>query len=809
MTIDTEGRARRGLEGVRVLEVGQGVSAAYAGKLMADLGADVWKVEPPGGDPSRRDGPFRPGADDPDGGGLFVYLNANKRSVVVDLDDDEGRSELRRLVGWGEILVHDHPARQAERRGLSWDDLNAVNSRLVVCAITPFGMTGPYRDYAASELVLSNAGGWAYMSPGASPRPDLPPLRAFGEQCGYMSGATAALAALAAYWASFRSGRGTYVDLSQQAVVASFLDHAVPFAAYANLVANRLGSRVFYPWDVFSCADGPIFLQTLEQEQWERLVELMGNPSWASDPAFSEPFARARNWADLKPRIEEWTEKRTVDKVFRSGQERRIGFAPLLTMAELGDQEHLRSRDFFVEAEDGRGRRHRQPGAPYRLSGPWWGLRRRPPRLDEHRPGLAGLGAEDVLPTDRSASLERAERRPLDGVRVLEFSWVFAGPFCGLLLSFLGAEVIKIESQRRLDFARRMAIPGFEKGLNTSGYFNQWNQGKKSIRLNLGTPAGQDIARQLAGQCDVVIENFAPGALERLGLGYEQLRAAKPDLIMASISAFGQTGPFREYLAYGAHILHIAGLSRLTGYPGEGPGEVGMSYPDPAGGLHAAVAVCAALAARERTGEGQYIDTSMWEVLLTMLPEAWIQQEFTGSQPAPAGNRHPLIAPNNCFPCPGQDEWVAISCRDDWEWRALCAEAGFSPSDPRFIDVAARKDNEDELEEQIGRWTRQQHAWDVTRRLQAVGVPAFPSLSARDLLHDEHLAQRRFFVSPIHPEVGEKLHAGPPWWLDGAPVPLPGPAPLFGADTEEVLADVLGFSPEQIAELSRREEVLW
>jgi benzylsuccinate CoA-transferase BbsF subunit len=369
----------------------------------------------------------------------------------------------------------------------------------------------------------------------------------------------------------------------------------------------------------------------------------------------------------------------------------------------------------------------------------------------------------------------------------------------------LGAEVIHIESRARPDGSRQVPIQprGVTPSLNTSGYFNQWNQGTKSIALNLSKPEAIAIAKRLAATCDVVIQNFATGVMERLGLGYEDLKQLKPDIIMASISGYGQTGPQRLYMGYGPAMGPLSGLSSLTGYIDGPPQEVGMAYGDPNGGINAAIAICAALVARKRTGQGQHIDVSLWESMAVLMAEGWMEYEMNGTQPARMGNRDQLMAPHNCFRCAGEDEWVSIACGTETEWQALCRvmERDSLAVDTRFRTATSRKTNEDELEQIVTTWTSTRNKWDITRALQAVGVAAYPTLSSKDLLADPQLNHRDFFVRLPHAEVGVQAHAGMPWLFAHSPNGVRAPAPLLGQDTDAVLRDVLGYTAAEIAEL--------
>jgi len=391
---------------------------------------------------------------------------------------------------------------------------------------------------------------------------------------------------------------------------------------------------------------------------------------------------------------------------------------------------------------------------------------------------------------------------PLAGVRVADFSWVWAGPHATLQLAHLGAEVIRVEATAR-SCPTRMLPPWLDGriGINRSGYFNQYNQGKRSIAIDLKTDAGRDLALALAARSDVVVENFAAGVMDRLGLGYDVLSAAHPELVRIALSGYGATGPERAYVSYGPAQVPLSGMSSVTGYRGGPPMHVGISYGDPNAGMHGAFAVLAALWERARSGRGQYIDLSQWETSMAVLGEALMATSMAGGAPERDGNRDPHMAPHGIFRATGDDRWVAIAVRHDEEWRRFAAILGGDADGPRFATVAGRKAHEDALEALVTTWTVEQPPDAIVARLQTAGIPAFTAMTNRDLHDDPHLAARGFFVELEHAEVGRRRHLGIPWCMSGTPCAVTRPAPCLGEGTDYVLADILGFEPERIAEL--------
>ncbi len=392
---------------IRVVECGAGVSAAFAAKMLADLGADVVKVEPPEGDWTRRRGPFPNDEPDPERSALFAYLNINKRGVVADLTRAEGREMLGRLLERADILIHNVAPAERAGHGLESAALCAAYPRLIVTSISMYGDSGPRANWRGYELNASNAGGWAYLSPGASPYPDLPPLKAFGHQCDFQAGVHAATVTLAAYRARAKSGRGQALDVSEQECIAAMLEMNFMHYTYAGRETSRLGQRGLGPWFIGDCADGKIFVICVEEDQWRRLVELMGNPEWAKDELFKDRVSRARNLDALKALMSEWLAGWKVEELFRKGQdEYRIPFAPCNTMRQIYENGHLAERDFFVAFDQPGIGRIRLPGAPSKYGVTQWALRRAAPRLAEH--GEEIFVGELGIAREQFASLRKA-----------------------------------------------------------------------------------------------------------------------------------------------------------------------------------------------------------------------------------------------------------------------------------------------------------------------------------------------------------------------------------------------------------------
>ena len=369
---------------LRVVEIGDGVAAAYATKLLADLGADVIKIEPPDrGDVTRTRGPFPGGVPHPEKSGLFLYLNANKRGIALDVRTPEGQATLDRLVARADLLVHDvHPTAMAAH-GLDWARLAARHPTLVMTSIAPFGLTGPHASYRGADVVLWNAGGVATLN-GEPGRPDLPPLKAFGDQSGFQAGLNAAIGSLGALFARLASGRGQHVEVSTQECLAAILELTFEFWPYCGLVASRLGAKPIQPLCFMECRDGWIFICCVEEHQWRQFVEIMGRPEWAEMELFANRLARGANFDALQVFLQEWCREQSVQELYDAAQRRRVPFAPVSTMGDLLASPHLAARGFFATLAHPVAGKVTMPGAPYKLGATPWTLRTPAPCLGQH-----------------------------------------------------------------------------------------------------------------------------------------------------------------------------------------------------------------------------------------------------------------------------------------------------------------------------------------------------------------------------------------------------------------------------------------
>jgi crotonobetainyl-CoA:carnitine CoA-transferase CaiB-like acyl-CoA transferase len=716
----------RPLHGLRVLELAGFVSGPFCGKLLADLGADVAKIEPPDGDPARAYGPFKDDVPDPAHSGIFMYLNHAKRLA--------GRDELASLLGACDVAIVDRTGDVPDR---------AAHPDIVVTAVTPFGLSGPRAHWRGGDLIVAAASG--FMSLTGSP--DREPLRPGGLVLLHQAGLHAAIATLL----QLGTGRGGLVDISEQEAGA-WPQVVAPEFAFDGKVARRQGPRLqgAHGVGLQRTVDGQWLMTGFlpERSMWESLAKFLGNPEWMSDPRFQSTVSRSEHADEVErlaaPEFARFARAEAVEAL----QAARVPVAPVQTLLEIAASPQLAARGFWIDAAG-----VRMPGAPVIVT----------------RPRGAGSPGSDGAPTPRD--------RPLAGVTVLDFSRVWAGPVVTRVLAENGARVIKIESRTRPDTSRflRPIRGGTPDG---SGWFQSWNFGKRDITLDFKHPDGVALARALAARADVVVENFSPGVMDRLGLGWSDLSAHRDDLVMLSLSGLGQTGPHRHWVMFGELVDALSGMMQITGYPDGGPTIASAACGDPVSGLMGALHVLAALRERERTGRGAYIDLSMHQTMVGLLSEPAMEWTLNGRAMGRRGNADPRVAVHGVFPCVGGDRWIAIAA-DAAEARRLQELAGGA-------DLAA--------------WTRTQDDGELAGRLQTLGVAASRVATIADLFTDPQLRARGFVRSVDHPVTGPHDFFALPCRIATSEM---RPAPLLGQHTRDVLRHELGLADAEIDRLER------
>jgi len=804
--------APQALDGVRVLELA-GAEGEYCGKLLADFGAEVIKVEPPGGSPSRGEPPFMDDRPGPDRSLPFLYFNANKKSITADLGTEEGRERVRRLGAEVDVVLESGAPGTLAALGLGYEDLRTANPGLVYASVTAFGQTGPYRGYRWSGLVAFAMGGLMYVSG----KPSAPPVNAPGAQAFLVGSAHAALAILMALWHVRRGGPGQHVDVSMMDCLAA-MENMISRSASTGMHPRRDGTqhRFATPGTIYRCRDGyvHIFVTNSQPGAWDRFVDWLGLPEALTGDEFNDPVYRRAHVAEVDRVVSAILADLPKEKVYEELQDRHIPCAPVNTPLEFVRDRHIESRGFVVDTVHPRLGPVEFPGRAYKTES--WRFRHHAPAVGEHdevvpagfkvtpesrRKGSAAPNPE----SDRApwTAVGPAEGRapgglPLTGIRVADFTHMVAGPYGTMQLAYFGAEVIKIESRARPDTWR---IREGNKDVEASLPFADHNRNKLSVTTNLKNAEGRELARRIIAESDVVVENFSVGVMDRLGLGYEELRALKPDIIMIRLQGLGTTGPRKNYVTWGPSLMPFSGMTWLWNHP-DGGAPVGSqtSYPDYIVSIHMAFTLLAALHHRANTGAGQFIDIAQGEVTASLIGPALLDGLVNGGAAEPVGNRGHAGAPHGCYPCRGDDAWCVISVADDAEWQRLCAvtENGTALRDERFATAAGRQANAAELDELVSEWTRRRSPREVMEVLQARGVTAGMVSDGTTLVHDPHLCSRGSVVEHEHPRQGRLTLPGIVMKLSRTPGEIRRHAPLLGQDTHAVLSGLLGLTDEEI-----------
>ena len=784
------------------------------GKMLGDLGADVIKIERPGGDPARNIGPFYHDEVHPEKSLFWWAFNTSKRGITLDIESREGQETFKGLVKTADFAIESFTPGYLDGLGLGYSALEKLNPGIIVVSITPFGQTGPYKDYKAPDIVAWAMGGQMYQFGDA----DHPPIRISQHSQAYLHAAgEAAVAAMLALYHRQITGEGQHVDVSIQESIVPVADRVTGTWDMMKVNLQRAGLAAIYPVTltrIWPCRDGHViwfyfggvmrhldqpFLQWMEEEG--RMTDFIRNTDW-------ETLDWRTTTQDVVDRLEEVPARffleHTKAELYGESLKRRVILYPVSTAKDIVESVQLAARDFWRDVE------HPELGSTIRYPGPWIKTTEIPPEIGRRAP-LVGEHNEEVLgeplefpETFASKTEARAEQTSLlEGIKVVDFTWNIVGPFTTKYLSDYGAEVIRIENESRPDPGRTYPYKDGEPGINREGSWAQWNTNKLSLSLNLAHPGAREIARKLVARADIVANTFASGVMERMGLGYEELKKIRPDIIMFSSCMQGRDGPHSQHAGFGYHLSALSGFSHLAGWPDGKPQWLGP-YTDFPAPHFAALAVLGALDYRRRTGRGQHIELSQYETGVHFLAPVILDYVVNKRVANREGNRYAYAAPHGAYRCLGDDRWCAIAVFTNEEWRSFCKVIG-SPelaSSPRFSTLQTRKENEDELDALVERWTLNKTAEEVMAMMQSAGVPAGVLRNGQDLLEqDPQLRHRQYFRELEHPILGVYHSFRPPFILPKVPCEIKRAA-LLGEHTEYVLKDLLAMSDDEIAQLA-------
>ena len=758
------------LDGVHVVEIANEISGPYCGKLFVDIGADVTKIEGPERDSLRQWGPYPGGEPDPDRCGLFEYLNAGKRCEVVD------SIVARELIADADVLIDGLAPGVLDNSGFGVDALQEINPRLVVVRISNFGQHGPFRDRVATPLTLQAASGWI-----TARDPDRPPVQAGARIAEYVAGGYAALGALTALRIA-SSNRVTEVDVSVFESLLSTLPYPMLQAERMRTLGLPTNVRQAPMLGVVRAGDGWVGINCLTGQHWLDVCAMLGLPEFGEQqyaimmggPERAEFFAAAQPWLS----------ERTVTEIVELSQALRIPAAPVADGRTVLECPQWVKREFFVNA-GGEGWSFRRPGPAFRLS--------KPPSMS------ASAQAGGVWPAAEIAD----PALPFAGLKVFDLTTFWAGGYLTCYLGAFGADVVKVESIQRPDgFRYSGAFPHegddwYERG----ALWQATNLNKRDITLDLTSQTGRELARRLAAQADVVVENFSPRVVEQFELDYPSLAALRPDVIMVRMPGFGLEGPWRDYVGWALNIEQVSGMSAATGYADGPPCNV-QGPADPIVGVHAGVALLAALEHRRRTGEGRLIEVAQIEVAAAVTAEPVIEYSMNGIVRPRDGNRQRGYC-QGVYPTDADDVWVALSVRDDHDWSALVDAMGRPGllEDERFATGDRRAAAPDAFDQVVAAWTRTQSSANIVAALQQCDMAAEEVIKPEGMYDVPQLDARRYSEDYRRPITGRHRYPGWPFRI------TPGPArhhrfapPTLGQHNDEILSG-LGLSRDEIAAL--------
>ena len=775
---------------VRVIEwagAGSGIAAAYAGWLLARMGATVTRLGTSANDAAGSDtGPLHLARE---------ALTAGK----IKQPPPRGTTDLDALLADCDILLCDAPASLEAMAG-SLPSMRARIPRLVQGMATTFGLGGPYAGFAGTALDAQALSGVAW-SLGA---PNREPLTLPAGILEHQAGAMLAAGCLLALQVRDEHGTGRLVDISLAEVLASYVAGNCRFYIHHGLQWHRSGQRASgsggaYPYVILPCKDGEVCICGRTRDEWNRLIQAMGSPAWASEPRYQDLRAMGKQYPEeVDALVQPWLSRHTKAELEAIAIQHNLIVSPIRQLDEVIQTPQFFERG-FLELQRIGGHDVLAPALPFRTLA----------ARSETAADMSATLLQCAVPTHRKTPGADVAK-PLAGVRVLDFGWVWSAPWVGTMLGELGAQVIKVEHALRPDNLR-LAGRIFRDGKMVEGpskemspMYHQINHGKLGITLNAKEPRAVALLHRLAAMSDIVIENMSPGAMERTALGYESLRPLNPRLVMLSMSAAGQFGSLSGMRAYAPTMSSFVGMEALVGYRGEAPiGALNFGLGDPNSSVHGLTALLAALRRARATGEGCYIDLSQLEALLGVLRPYLLDAQVNARQPPATGNAHPEMAPHGIYPALGHDAWLTIAIDNDAQWQALRAltretswanDARFDTNENRLAHAAA-------LDTAIAHWTSAHPRDALVARLRAVGIASSPVLSVEELWRDPHFAARGIKQRVTIPVYGEEDLFRAPWRFSDFTPTIDRCGPLLGEHNDFVFGELLGLSAAEIAEL--------
>jgi crotonobetainyl-CoA:carnitine CoA-transferase CaiB-like acyl-CoA transferase len=783
------------LSHLRIVELGD-ISASYAARLLADLGADVIKVEPPGGDSNRILPPFAGNIEHPERSLTFIHANTNKRSIVLDLENSPAdRGTLAKLLASADLFLEATPLGHLEKLGFDDAGLNQTNPALVTVSLTPFGRTGPYRNFKASDAIANASGGFLFgQGDDTKGQCTAPSHLAY-----QVAACVAATLGLAGIRHARLTGAGQRVDLSLQEALTFTNSSSIARYSRENRLERRPGSKNYggAGTNIYRCKDGRYVHFTANMpHMWREFTQNWMTHSTLAGPEWENPRYRESHSEEVSQTFADFIGQFTADEFANEAQRRHLAAAPLNTVGEFIGSEQVRTRQWLQEIEHPVIGRYTAPGFPMRLSLTPMRVRRAAPLLGQHQDEiLAEL--EKTAPRSATTGANHGQRRRpmLDGLRMADLTQQYAGPLGTAILAYYGMEVVKVESN---------VVPSKDR---EAAVHADMNRAKLGCTINLRHPDGKELFKQLVAASNVVVDNFSSGVLERLGFSFAVLQQINPGIVQVVMPGWGLAGPLKSWVAWGWQLLAYNGIMRLWGYP-DSPMEsrCKIAWPDRVGAVTMTLGVLAALEHQQRTGQGQFVEAGMLEAQGAMMGPAILDYTVNGHDWDAMGYREVLgepYAPYGCYPCRGDDTWIIIACASDEAWQSMIGLTGASSwaADPRFSQKSGRKEHRDELDQKVSQWTRKWTPRQLFRLLQEAGIAAGIPMSGEDLYYDVHLRARGHIVETETEPWGKITHHGLPGIPSLSAANAARPAPWIGAHNDRIFSQILGLGDEKIAEL--------
>jgi len=795
------------------------------GKILADLGADVIKIEKPGRDPASSWETFPSNISHLDSHLYWLSYNVNKRGMILDLDSENDRHTFQELVKTAHFVVESAKPGYLANLGLEYESLKRINPALVMVSITPFGKKGPYSEYKGSDLVCCAMGGVLYPTG----EEDRPPVRVSLPQAYSVAGANAAVGALIAHYHRERTGHGQHVDISIQACIPWVSQCAPDYWPCFKGNLRRAGQNFTMPSEVcpeglrrrvvWPCKDGHICTYLMAGGPAQRMNAALAD--WMKEDGivvneiydFSWDYFSLRRAPQefidrIEARLQEFFSRHTRSGLFKEGQKRGVIIYPVCRINEILENPQLQERNFWIQiAGTKQGTRITYPGPWAKMSRIPCKIERPAPRDGEHTHEIINeLSCSPKKVAEEYLNRNEPVIQPFQCLLVIDFSWAAAAPIVTKFLAEHGATVIKIESSQPeyMDIVR--TVPPYidnKPDIEGSSLFLRVSPNKLGTTIDMSHPKGRELVKRLIGKADILVENFRGRVLEKWGLSYPEIREIKPDIIVLSSTSLGQTGPYSWMGGFGILLTGYAGFHGLTGWKDRDPTPLLGAYTDYVSPLLATAALIATLDYRRRTGMGQYIDVSQLECALQFLAPAVLHCSLNNREWERMGNRSFSACPHGVFRCKGDDRWCAIAVRNEEEWENFKYALGNPPwaNEKKFASFAKRKKNEGILEKLIEECTIHYTDREIFHLLQSHGVPAGMTQNSRDLFEDPQLKFRKLYKRLDHPKVGRHFVLKEPFILSESPSDLDRAAPCLGQHNELVCKDIMGLSDDEYQQL--------